>query len=81
MVSLRYLGEDDASSAGILGENGYGPSYMGVDHTNTLDPAGPGRKSLRITSKKSWTHGLFIADIVHMPGSICGTWPACKYDA
>ncbi|KAM3075399.1 hypothetical protein ACMFMG_007162 [Clarireedia jacksonii] len=73
---VTYLNEDDASSAGILGKNGYGPAYMGVDHTNVLDPAGPGRNSLRITSKKSWTHGLFIADIEHMPGSVCGTWPA-----
>jgi hypothetical protein len=23
-------------------------------------------------------HGLFIADIEHMPGGICGTWPACE---
>lgn len=52
---------------------------MGVDHTTYLDPAGTGRKSVRIMSQKSWTHGLFIADILHMPGGTCGTWPACKY--
>jgi hypothetical protein len=33
---------------------------------------------VRIVSKKNWTHGLFIADIEHMPGGICGTWPACE---
>ncbi|KAL8688446.1 MAG: hypothetical protein Q9218_005648 [Villophora microphyllina] len=47
--------------------------YMGVDHT-TKDPAG--RASIRISSKKSYNHGLFIFDIEHNPGSICGTWPA-----
>jgi beta-glucanase (GH16 family) len=49
---------------------------MGVDSLTTLDPSGPGRKSVRIESKKSWNHGLFIADIAHMPGGVCGTWPA-----
>ena len=51
---------------------------MGVDNITVLNPSGTGRKSVRITSKKTWTHGLFIADIEHMPGGICGTWPACE---
>lgn len=42
---------------------------------------GVGRKSVRITSQKSWTHALFISDIVHMPGGICGTWPARELDS
>jgi len=25
---------------------------------------------------KAYNHGLVIADIAHMPGGICGTWPA-----
>jgi hypothetical protein len=48
--------------------------YMGVDHT-TANPTG-GRASVRVSSDKTYTHGLFIADIAHMPGSICGVWPA-----
>jgi hypothetical protein len=35
-----------------------------------------GRPSIRITSVASYNSGLFIADIAHMPGSICGAWPA-----
>jgi hypothetical protein len=31
---------------------------------------------VRLESKNSYTHGLFIASISHMPGSICGLWPA-----
>lgn len=48
-------------------------SYMGVDAQSETTT---GRSSVRITSKKSYNHGLFIADIAHMPGGICGVWPA-----
>jgi hypothetical protein len=58
-------------------------TYIGVDYTHTYNGSAPyyningvGRPSVRIESQKSWTHGLFIADITHMPGGICGTWPA-----
>ena len=39
---------------------------------------GAGRPSVRIASKKAWTHGLFIGDFAHVPAGVCGTWPACK---
>ena len=32
-------------------------------------------------TQKSWTHGLIISDIAHMPGGICGVWPARKFDS
>jgi hypothetical protein len=48
--------------------------YLGVDHT-TMNPAG-GRGSTRVSSTKTYTKGLFIADIAHMPGNTCGVWPA-----
>ncbi|KAH7393921.1 mixed-linked glucanase precursor [Phaeosphaeria sp. MPI-PUGE-AT-0046c] len=47
--------------------------YMGVDST-TRDSKG--RASMRLESKKTWNHGLLIADIAHMPASTCGSWPA-----
>ncbi|KJZ79020.1 hypothetical protein HIM_01793 [Hirsutella minnesotensis 3608] len=53
---------------------GNGSVFIGVDH-KTVNPAN-GRRSVRVTSQKSFTHGLFIADIAHMPGSTCGVWPA-----
>lgn len=49
--------------------------YMGVDFA-THDPTSPGRDSIRVHSQKTYTKGLFIADVKHMPGSICGVWPA-----
>ncbi len=48
--------------------------YLGVDST-TVNPSN-GRLSVRVISNQAYTHGLFIADIQHMPGSICGVWPA-----
>ncbi len=47
--------------------------YMGVDATAI---APDGRGAVRVSSKQSFQHALVIADIVHMPGGICGTWPA-----
>ncbi|KND95375.1 putative endo-1,3(4)-beta-glucanase [Tolypocladium ophioglossoides CBS 100239] len=47
---------------------------MGVDYETPNPPNG--RRSVRVSSRDSFNHGLFVADIVHMPGSICGVWPA-----
>ncbi|KAL8933686.1 MAG: hypothetical protein Q9211_005640 [Gyalolechia sp. 1 TL-2023] len=73
---VQYRGLASAAKSGLIAIDGSGDDaavYMGVDHT-TKDPAG--RASVRISSKKSYNHGLFIFDIEHNPGSICGTWPA-----
>jgi hypothetical protein len=47
---------------------------LSVDTT----PKTPGnRASVRMESKKTIpSGGLIIADLAHMPGSICGAWPA-----
>lgn len=41
---------------------------------------GVGRPSVRIESNSRWTHGLFVADIIHIPtttnGDGCSVWPA-----
>ncbi|TVY49978.1 putative endo-1,3(4)-beta-glucanase [Lachnellula cervina] len=71
-----YVSAAEAATLGLAGPGPNGAMYIGVDHSTTLSTSAPGRKSVRISSKKSWTHGLFIADIAHMPGGICGTWPA-----
>jgi hypothetical protein len=50
-------------------------SYVGVDYTTPLLYRGTiGRGSVRIESKKRYNRGLFIVDLKHMPGGICGTW-------
>ncbi|KAA8569305.1 hypothetical protein EYC84_000962 [Monilinia fructicola] len=45
-----------------------GQAYMGVDYVNVVTA---GRPSVRIQSKQTYTHGLIIADLAHMPASIC----------
>ncbi|KAL2122692.1 hypothetical protein VTJ04DRAFT_3147 [Mycothermus thermophilus] len=52
--------------------------YLGVDYTT---PTTAGRASVRVSSKKAYTHGLFVADIQHMPAGVgpagsCALWPA-----
>lgn len=70
---VEYVDGQTANKEGLAGYS-KGGIYMGVDY-KTVNPAN-GRKSVRVTSKKAFTRGLFIADILHMPGSICGSWPA-----
>ncbi|KAG0648115.1 hypothetical protein D0Z07_5636 [Hyphodiscus hymeniophilus] len=71
-----FVSFSDAGNANLTGLAGYsnGAVYLGVDHT-TMNPAN-GREAVRVTSNKAYTHGLFVADISHMPGGICGVWPA-----
>ena len=71
--SVEYLSGSAANDSGIVGYID-DQVYLGVDHT-TMSPS-KGRASTRVTSNKAYTHGLFIADIAHMPGGICGVWPA-----
>lgn len=70
---VDYVNADTANSAGLAGLSADGV-YMGVDHTTMSPPNG--RASVRLESKKQYTLGLFIADIKHMPGAECGSWPA-----
>lgn len=69
---VSYQSQSAAASEGLINTNN-GQVYLGVDYT-TVNPSA-GRASVRITSNKGYTHGLFIADIAHMPGSICGVSP------
>jgi hypothetical protein len=82
-----FFTEDDPThgtvkyvEAQVANDNSYAGYYnegflLGLDH-KTVNPPSGGRDSTRLVSKKSWTHGLFIADIQHMPGNACGIWPA-----
>ncbi|KAF2130038.1 glycoside hydrolase family 16 protein [Dothidotthia symphoricarpi CBS 119687] len=71
---VRYLSLPSAISQKLIG---YLPDtqsvFLGVDYT-TKDPLG--RASVRLESKAHWNQGLLVADIIHMPSSECGVWPA-----
>ncbi|TVY81401.1 Endo-1,3(4)-beta-glucanase [Lachnellula suecica] len=70
---VKFASATAANSSGLAGYSN-NAVYLGVDHT-TVNPSG-GRGSVRVTSNKAYTKGLFIADIAHMPDSTCGVWPA-----
>jgi len=71
---VYYATKDQALSWGYASApSGAGPVYIGADHSSVS--SGSGRGSVRLTSIKAWTKGLFIIDLSHMPVG-CGTWPA-----
>jgi hypothetical protein len=71
---VNYLSESAASGAGLYKTVG-SQVYMGVDNT-TNNPAAPGRNSVRVSTSQTWTYGLFVWDLAHVPDSICSVWPA-----
>ncbi|KAK4871022.1 hypothetical protein LT330_000259 [Penicillium expansum] len=74
---VNYLDKETAESTGLVKLTDTGSVYLGVDHATKLNPNGKkGRDSVRIGSKKYYDQSLVIADIAHMPGGVCGTWPA-----
>ncbi|KAI4160379.1 MAG: hypothetical protein LQ342_005790 [Letrouitia transgressa] len=70
---VNYVDKATAEAADLFNVSN-GVATFGVDHTNVA--SGRGRTSIRLTSNTQYTHGLIIVDLAHMPGSICGSWPA-----
>ncbi|KAL4978285.1 endo-1,3(4)-beta-glucanase xgeA [Aspergillus desertorum] len=73
---VTYVNQSYAESAGLVKTTDSGSLYLGVDYETVLTADGPGRESVRIESNEYYDQGLYVVDIQHMPGSICGTWPA-----
>ncbi|KAG6163332.1 hypothetical protein E4U11_001999 [Claviceps purpurea] len=73
---VSYQSRPNAEARGLYSvDESTGVVRLGVDHTNVL-PLSGGRPSIRLESKETYTHGLFVADFLHMPPSQCGLWPA-----
>ncbi|KAK5167026.1 uncharacterized protein LTR77_007755 [Saxophila tyrrhenica] len=73
---VQYVSQEAAQGFGMINVTNTSATW-GVDTTQIFDPTSPlGRPSIRITTLESWTHGLFIADLAHVPANQCGTWPA-----
>ncbi|KAJ6604155.1 concanavalin A-like lectin/glucanase domain-containing protein [Mycena vulgaris] len=70
--TVDYVSRADGEAAGLIDVNSAGNAIMRVETTATVDSV---RKSIRITTKQSFTGGLVIMDSVHMPTG-CATWPA-----
>ncbi|KAK7542798.1 concanavalin A-like lectin/glucanase domain-containing protein [Phyllosticta citribraziliensis] len=72
---VDYVNQTSAQEDGLIG-NTSDRVYIGVDTKNTYNVySDRGRPSVRLQSTQSYTHGLFILDLNHMPYG-CGTWPA-----
>jgi hypothetical protein len=69
---VSYVDQGTAESDGLISANG-GAVYIGVDNSSVTTT---GRNSVRISSTNTYTQGLFILDLGHMPASTCGSWPA-----
>ncbi|TFK35124.1 glycoside hydrolase family 16 protein [Crucibulum laeve] len=71
---VRYVNKFDAlwKNLTYVDENSF---ILRTDYTNTLDPNGPGRDSVRVMSKKTYSTVTTVFDVRHMPQG-CGTWPA-----
>jgi len=83
LTTYSYVDEATAKADGLIKSGDDGSVIIGVDSTNTYDSTQPywlingvGRPSVRITSTKKYNHGLFIADISHMPG---GVWHLARF--
>ncbi len=71
---VAYQSQSDCESQNLISGGNGGAASFGVDNT-TQTPNG--RPSVRLTSNKSYQAGtLVVLDVAHMPGGICGTWPA-----
>ncbi|KAL8839506.1 MAG: hypothetical protein Q9170_001729 [Blastenia crenularia] len=68
-----YVDYVDGQSSGLFSQSS-GSVKLSVDSSNVA--SGRGRQSVRLTSKASYNHALIVIDIGHMPGNICGVWPA-----
>ncbi|KIY49974.1 glycoside hydrolase family 16 protein [Fistulina hepatica ATCC 64428] len=71
---VNYLSKDDAESAGLFYVQDDGTTVLAVDDYTSLS-GGEYRNSVRISSQKTYSSGLFIADIWAMPHG-CSVWPA-----
>ncbi|UPX20445.1 uncharacterized protein EKO05_0010676 [Ascochyta rabiei] len=75
---VKYVDRSRAESQGYINYKD-GDAIFGVDYKSKLDSSSGkdvGRESVRLEGKKEYNKGLFVLDVKHMPGGICGTWPA-----
>ncbi|KAL7937964.1 glycoside hydrolase family 16 protein [Trichoderma chlorosporum] len=74
---VSYQNRQNAQSMGLYNiDERTGVVRLGVDSTHSYSITDRGRPSIRIESRETYDHGLFIADFLHMPPSHCGLWPA-----
>ncbi|TLD37930.1 glycoside hydrolase family protein [Venturia nashicola] len=74
---VDYKSRADAKNLGLISSTDTTATWgVGGGVLDPNDNTVRGRASVRLEGKTSYTKGLFIADIAHMPGNACGIWPA-----
>ena len=66
---VNYVDRNEAQSNGLIGTNN-GKAFMKIQNGGGGAP-----KAVRISTKDTFTTGIFILDAEHMPVG-CGVWPA-----
>ncbi|RVX73283.1 hypothetical protein B0A52_02925 [Exophiala mesophila] len=75
---VTYLGRASAQVSNLIHAAEDQPTYIGSDYETSIPLSGaPGRPSVRISTKKAWTHGLFVGDFKHAPGGVCPYYGLC----
>jgi len=72
--NVDFATQQEAFDGGLAFTAKDGTTVLAVDDRSAV-PVGGNRKSVRISSKKTYDGGLFIADFWAMPHG-CGVWPA-----
>ncbi|EJT98851.1 hypothetical protein DACRYDRAFT_23984 [Dacryopinax primogenitus] len=72
--TVTYVSQSAADSLGLVSTSDTS-AIMRVSTAQPLPSGYTSRPSIRITTQRSFTGGLLIGDIAHMPTG-CGTWPA-----
>ncbi|KAK8113163.1 Endo-1-3(4)-beta-glucanase [Apiospora sp. TS-2023a] len=72
---VDYLPRKQAEARGLAKVQG-NQVRLAADSTTVYSTKDKGRASIRLEAKDTFDSGLLIADIAHMPGSACGSWPA-----
>jgi len=72
--SIAYQSKQAATAKGLAFVQPDGTTVLAVDDKTYLPPGTP-RDSVRISTKRTYNGGLFVADIFAMPHG-CSVWPA-----
>eukprot|EP00915_Cephaloidophora_sp_WS-2016_P005296 GHVH01007009.1.p1 GENE.GHVH01007009.1~~GHVH01007009.1.p1 ORF type:complete len:610 (-),score=64.80 GHVH01007009.1:62-1891(-) len=70
---VDYISLTEARQRGMVEVTGNNRTILRSD--STMVGSGRGRKSIRLSSRRTWEEGLIIWRIYHMPAG-CGNWPA-----
>jgi len=75
LIFQSYKDSATANQLGLTSTTGHSAVFR-ADNTTKLHYTDTGRPSVRLEGIAKYNKGIFVADIQHMPGTVCGSWPA-----